>query len=484
MAGLAARPALVLGRLAQPRPLASRRDGARLAPPGLWAACALLAAGAIPVRLSVLAPGELVAAQPAVLRAPLDGVVAQIHVQPNQIVKQGQPLFSLDEAQIASRLQVAQQALSTAEAEYRQFAQMALGDPRSKAQLAALAGKIGERRAEQAFLAEQLGRASVTAPRDGMVLFDSPSEWIGKPVQTGERVMRVADPDAVEIEAWVPVGDAIPLAEGAPLRLYLAADPLTAVQGRVRYMAYDAVARPDGSYAYRVRASLDQAQGPRIGLKGTAKLQGERVPLACGSCASPGRPSASSWRYDAGHAPAAAARRTGPAARPGPAGRPAQLDAARSGAQPVLPDRLGQFRDPAALAAALARRDRAAHPGRDHAARRTGRCRGHAPLPGAARAVAAGRADRGRTGRQRQRRRAGWSQWLLHNYLFFRVPLLRPDRWLTRWTPRLAFLYGPAFRWLTLAALLAGMWGVSRSWDAFTATLVDMLSWKGWPPTA
>ena len=64
---------------------------ARLAPPGLWAACALLAAGAIPVRLSVLAPGELVAAQPAVLRAPLDGVVAQIHVQPNQIVKQGQP---------------------------------------------------------------------------------------------------------------------------------------------------------------------------------------------------------------------------------------------------------------------------------------------------------------------------------------------------------------------------------------------------------
>lgn len=164
MAGLAARPALVLGRLAQPRPLAARRGGRGGRRPGLWAACALLAAGAIPVRLSVLAPGELVAAQPAVLRAPLDGVVAQIHVQPNQIVKQGQPLFSLDEAQIASRLQVAQQALSTAEAEYRQFAQMALGDPRSKAQLAALAGKIGERRAEQAFLAEQLGRASVTAP--------------------------------------------------------------------------------------------------------------------------------------------------------------------------------------------------------------------------------------------------------------------------------------------------------------------------------
>ena len=52
--------------------------------PGLWAACALLAAGAIPVRLSVLAPGELVAAQPAVLRAPLDGVVARSTCSPTR----------------------------------------------------------------------------------------------------------------------------------------------------------------------------------------------------------------------------------------------------------------------------------------------------------------------------------------------------------------------------------------------------------------
>jgi multidrug efflux pump subunit AcrA (membrane-fusion protein) len=83
------------------------------------------------VHLTVLAPGELVAAQPAVLRAPMDGVVEQIHVQPNEMVKQGQLLFNLDEAQLASRLEVSEQALQTAEAEYRQFAQLALGDVRS-----------------------------------------------------------------------------------------------------------------------------------------------------------------------------------------------------------------------------------------------------------------------------------------------------------------------------------------------------------------
>jgi multidrug efflux pump subunit AcrA (membrane-fusion protein) len=240
---------------------------------------ALVARAVWPVHLTVLAPGELVPAQPAVLRAPMDGVVEQIHVQPNEMVKQGQLLFSLDEAQIASRLEVSEQALQTAEAEYRQFAQLALGDMRSKSQLAALAGKIGERRAEQAFLTDQRQRAQVLAPRDGMVLFDASSEWIGKPVQTGERVMRIAQPDVVEVEAWLPMGDAIELQAGATVQLYLAADPLSAVQAKVRYVAYEAVPRPDGSYAYRVRAELPPSGKLRIGLKGTAKLQGEKVSL-------------------------------------------------------------------------------------------------------------------------------------------------------------------------------------------------------------
>jgi hypothetical protein len=50
----------------------------------------------------------------------------------------------------------------------------------------------------------------------------------------------------------------------------------------LRYVAHDAVPRPDGSYAYRVRARLalpsDRAE-LRVGLKGTAKLSGPWVPL-------------------------------------------------------------------------------------------------------------------------------------------------------------------------------------------------------------
>lgn len=91
------------------------------------------------------------------------------------------------------------------------------------------------------------------------------------------------------------------------------------------------------------------------------------------------------------------------------------------------------------------------------------------PARGSAAALAALRAQQ----------RGNWQQWLLHNYLFFRIPLIKPDRWLERITPQLAFLFAPWFRWLTLAAGVFGLAGAYREWERFSATLMDTLSWQG-----
>lgn len=242
-------------------------------------AVAVLGVLLLPVHLTVLAPGELVPANPATIRAPLDGVIADFTVRPNQSVVIGQALFSFDQAPIGSKLDVAREALSTAQAEYRQAAQIVLNDPRAKAQLAGLLGKVAEKQAQAAFLEGQAQRSKVLAPQAGIALFDDPSEWIGRPVQTGERIMQIAAPNDVEIEVWVPLGDAIPLPDAAPLHLYLSSAPLTPLSGTLRYMGHRATARPDGTYAYRVRAKIDVPTDQRIGLKGTAKLVGDRVPL-------------------------------------------------------------------------------------------------------------------------------------------------------------------------------------------------------------
>lgn len=72
-----------------------------------------------------------------------------------------------------------------------------------------------------------------------------------------------------------------------------------------------------------------------------------------------------------------------------------------------------------------------------------------------------------------------WARRLLHNYLFFRIPLVNPDRWLNRWQDSVAPLYTRAFLRLTLLALALGLMLVWRNWDQFTTTLVDTISWRG-----
>jgi len=247
----------------------------------LMVAVALLGIAVIPVRLSVLASGEVVARDPAVIRSPIEGVVEKVFVTPNQPIGNGEPLFELNTTATRGKLDVARKALSTAKAEHEQAAQQAFFDNKAKAQLGILSSRIEERQAELAYLDEVLERSRVKAPRGGIAILDDPAEWIGRPVGVGERVLAIADERDTEIEAWLAPADAIPLAEGAPLTLFLNVDPLHAVHGSLRYVTYESLQRPDGTLAHRLRAAVIAGEEkPRLGLKGTARLDGERVPLA------------------------------------------------------------------------------------------------------------------------------------------------------------------------------------------------------------
>ncbi len=70
-------------------------------------------------------------------------------------------------------------------------------------------------------------------------------------------------------------------------------------------------------------------------------------------------------------------------------------------------------------------------------------------------------------------------KWLLHHYLFFRVPLVKPDAWLVRWLP-VARLFGSRlFALATFLALFVGLSQVLRRWDEFSASLVDTFNLEG-----
>ena len=75
-------------------------------------------------------------------------------------------------------------------------------------------------------------------------------------------------------------------------------------------------------------------------------------------------------------------------------------------------------------------------------------------------------------------RQSVWT-WLVHHYLFFRVPLVKPDAWLSRWMGVAEVFFSRRFMLLTGAVLLVGMYQVMQQWSLFTATLVDTFTWQG-----
>ncbi len=74
--------------------------------------------------------------------------------------------------------------------------------------------------------------------------------------------------------------------------------------------------------------------------------------------------------------------------------------------------------------------------------------------------------------------RFGW-RWWLHNYLFLRIPLVRPARPLAWLAPRLAPLWSRGFLVLTVLAGLSGLLLASRQWDDVGAGLSGLFTWQG-----
>ncbi|MDM8551721.1 HlyD family efflux transporter periplasmic adaptor subunit [Desulfobacterales bacterium HSG2] len=234
----------------------------------------------LPVRLSVLAPAEIVPSGFFIVSSSMDGVIQQFYMQPNQEVKTGQPLFRLDDTAIRNEYEVSKKALGVARAEYKRTAQKAFTDKESRANLLLLKAQIEQKSAQADYMAEMLARSEVLAPYNGIALFGDVHDWIGKPVVTGEKVLIIADPARVEAEIRLPVADAINLDTGAEVLIFLNVEPDRPLPAKLRQASYDAHLTPDGILAFRLKSSfVHKGKTPRIGLRGTAKIYGKEVTL-------------------------------------------------------------------------------------------------------------------------------------------------------------------------------------------------------------
>lgn len=232
-----------------------------------------------PVSQSSLAPAQVVAGDPVVVAAPVDGILAGFAVEPNQAVKAGDELFRFDDTTVLNRKVIAERELQVAEAELKRATQGAFSNAESSSQVALFKSRVDLKQAELEYAVSVLDRVVVRAERDGVAIFNDPKEWIGRPVSTGERILLLADPSDVKLRADLPVKQMLPLEEGASMVMFLDSDPVNPLDAQLERAGYEAQPQPDGTLAYTVLGRFEDGATPRIGLHGTAKIHSRSVPM-------------------------------------------------------------------------------------------------------------------------------------------------------------------------------------------------------------
>jgi biotin carboxyl carrier protein len=203
-----------------------------------------------------------------VLSAPFDGYVAASLARAGDTVKEGAPLAALDDRDLRlERVRAASQRAQYA----RQIQEASARHERGQTQI--IQAQLAQVEAQLELLDEQLGRARLTAPFDGLVVSGDLSQAIGAAVRKGDTLFEVAPLAKYRVVVYVDEGDIVWITPGQKGALLLAA--ITEASFPIVVTSVTPVARvKEGRNAFRVEATLE-AGGERLrpGMEGLAKIE-------------------------------------------------------------------------------------------------------------------------------------------------------------------------------------------------------------------
>lgn len=236
----------------------------------------------VPVPLRIVAPCEVVPDQPLVIAAPLAGVIDEVLVLPGRQVAAGELLAVYDKRVALEELKVAEQQVLIIDSDLQRARVQAFQDADARAQIALLENRLAQEQTRLRLARERAARLQIRAPQAGTLMFDDPHTWRGRPVQVGERIMMIVDPQRTKLRIWLPESDKIEFGRERPVHVVLDCAPQASRRATLRFLANHYELNRDGQPCFRAEADwADAAATARMGLQGTAVLYGDDVPLGC-----------------------------------------------------------------------------------------------------------------------------------------------------------------------------------------------------------
>jgi multidrug resistance efflux pump len=222
---------------------------------------------------------RIVTIEPTIITAPIDGVIDEILVRPNDRVEVGTPLLRYVELSHAARAETAERELAVADAKFKRTSMTALSNLDAKRELAIIEAELHLKRAERDFTSDQLKRSRVQSTVEGIALFSDKRDWVGRPVVAGERILEIGDASRVELQLELPIEDAIAMSPGQPVTAFLDTAPLSPVSAEVTRINHEPRVIEGRGLAFIIHARIIGDHRPPLGVRGTALIRGELVAL-------------------------------------------------------------------------------------------------------------------------------------------------------------------------------------------------------------
>jgi RND family efflux transporter MFP subunit len=229
----------------------------------------------VPVEFRAAGDAVVEGAVRRVMTAPYDGYVLSSHARAGDLVKKDAPIAAIDDRDLRlERVRWASQ-----QAQYARQLQEAIAK-HERGQMQIIQAQFSQAEAQVQLLDEQLRRAKVVAPFDGLIVSGDLSQSVGSAVRKGDTLFEVTPLSGYRVVVQVDETEIAAVAVGQKGTLLLAA--ITGQTFPITVTSVTPVARAkEGRNAFRVEASLEGAsERLRPGMEGIAKIAAGRRSLA------------------------------------------------------------------------------------------------------------------------------------------------------------------------------------------------------------
>ena len=246
---------------------------------GIFAFFAVVVLFGVRPRLISNAEFEVVPFEGGVHYAPVDGLLKDARFKNGSKVGAGQDVVLYESAELLFDLSEARRELDEASADLERVRQLSWSDDQELGKLKALSFRREAKAVKVARMEDRLAKASVKAASSGILCIDDADGVKGRAVRAGDKLFEVVSQDRLVAKVMLDERQAAPLEGLDSVVLHFNVRPELSIASSMVSVTPVPMPSSNGRYCYVLKVEPKDASFARTGLRGVAKVRGQRVSL-------------------------------------------------------------------------------------------------------------------------------------------------------------------------------------------------------------